>query len=337
MKNTTYLCRLCKVVLFLPFLLSCENEIPFKVSENQPKLIVNALINANKTENEIRLALTGNKSTSPVTDGEINIYINDKPAETIRPVVVENNFRKEVRYISYLQYSEGDQVRLEVSTADGLHLTKTELTIPHSIRIEKIDTATVSIYNRGEYLRIRTTFTDNPSTKDFYRIAVSKELTYHGLSNVTGRDTVVIELISSNLLIREDVVLTEGKPGTTEDTDDSPIPVYENIYAIFDDSRLSGSYTMTTSLPFYGYYGYHQDFKAERISMDVVVRLISLTEAEYYYLRALNVYDSIDYDEMLSPPVRFPTNVTGGTGIVGVSVESSQKFNLFKDMENPYL
>lgn len=44
---------------------------------------------------------------------------------------------------------------------------------------------------------------------------------------------------------------------------------------------------------------------------------------EYYYLRALNLLDSDAYDNTLSEPIAFPSNVNGGTGMVGFSTETN--------------
>ena len=46
-------------------------------------------------------------------------------------------------------------------------------------------------------------------------------------------------------------------------------------------------------------------------------------EKEYYYLRALNLLDSDAYDNTLSEPIAFPSNVNGGTGMVGFSTETN--------------
>lgn len=44
---------------------------------------------------------------------------------------------------------------------------------------------------------------------------------------------------------------------------------------------------------------------------------------EYLYLKALNIYDAVSYDDFFNLPVQFPSNVEGGTGIVGVSTETN--------------
>ena len=55
---------------------------------------------------------------------------------------------------------------------------------------------------------------------------------------------------------------------------------------------------------------------------------MSITETEYYYLKALNLVDSDVYDETINEPIRYPSNVHGGTGMVGISTEVSKKVRI---------
>nr|WP_262494108.1 DUF4249 domain-containing protein [Massilibacteroides vaginae] len=99
---------------------------------------------------------------------------------------------------------------------------------------------------------------------------------------------------------------------------------------------MNGTYTMTVSAFLIPYYYYLPDMDIKRLSLDVQVNLFSLCEAEYYYLRALNIYDSDDYDEAFNPPVRFPSNVNGGVGIVGISNRTSQTIERVSVMDILY-
>ena len=95
-----------------------------------------------------------------------------------------------------------------------------------------------------------------------------------------------------------------------------------NKYAIFDDSRFTdGSYTMNVYNDIYGWGFWGQEYIW--IKTDVYIRILSITEKEYYYLRALNLLDSDAYDNTLSEPIAFPSNVNGGTGMVGFSTETN--------------
>ena len=329
----------CICTLGLSLFTSCENTIPFKTQDIPQKLIVNALIDATAEGHRILLDLTGTERTMPVADGEIDIYVNDIHKESIRELSESSEWGRRHEYISNCRFSPGDHVRLEARTKDGAHNAYAEITVPEPISIERIDTMSVSTNNYGsDYLRMKVTFTDNTQRTDFYRIAASHILTCYGKSQLTGEDSVFVTTTPAYLISREDVVLTEGQPGTLEDHDDFFFTASQNRYAVFDDSRINGTYTMTVSTPLMPYYYYYfPGIDIERLSLDIKVRLISLCEAEYYYLRALNVFDSDDYDEAFNPPVRFPSNINGGVGVVGISSETNRLINVFKEEEiNPY-
>lgn len=64
------------------------------------------------------------------------------------------------------------------------------------------------------------------------------------------------------------------------------------------------------------------------VNIDVFIRLLSITEIEYYYLKALNLVDTDAYDETINEPIKFPSNVQGGVGIIGVSTEVSKVIHI---------
>ena len=72
------------LLLFLlsTFISSCENEIPFNKEANPPKLIMNALINADSTNNVLYLNKSGQNVISHVTDASVEIRVNDALVET---------------------------------------------------------------------------------------------------------------------------------------------------------------------------------------------------------------------------------------------------------------
>lgn len=55
--------------------------------------------------------------------------------------------------------------------------------------------------------------------------------------------------------------------------------------------------------------------------LDVTVRLLSISQPYYRYLRAMNCLNSEDYNETFMEPVIVPQNVSGGLGFVGASSE----------------
>lgn len=102
----------------------------------------------------------------------------------------------------------------------------------------------------------------------------------------------------------------------------------KNIYGVFDDSRFKDtSYTMTSTTR-QMLRGFPNN--GTNVKMDIIVRLLSITETEYYYLKALNLADSDAYDETINEPIKYPGNVHGGVGIVGISTETSKIIHIEK-------
>ena len=325
-------------IIVLIFAVSCENELPFNIDENPPKLVINALFDTGQEQNFISLALTGRQKATYIDEASVGVYVNGELKEYIpapNPDPDSPDFNYPIYYRSRIRFKPNDIVKIEAKTNDGKYYAWSEVTVPHPITIENMDT-TIVVKNGActrteKYLRTRTTFTDNGYNTNYYRIAMVLDMEAETKSNTTSRDTIIHKTVNESLIVNEDVVLTDGQPYANDD--DETFTTIRNIYGVFDNSRINGTYTMTTSLRipyshmqyyFYdyttgdgSYYGQYTDFK--RIGIKVRLRLMSISKAQYFYLKELNIYDSVDYDDYFNLPVKFPANVEGGTGIFGIS------------------
>jgi len=156
---------------------------------------------------------------------------------------------------------------------------------------------------------------------------MDKQMTVKDYNNEIG-EYVTQTTHRYHFISREDVVLTDGQPTNSDDEDNGMFDTVKNIYGVFDDSRFKNtSYTMTvynqTNVEGLSKYG-------TNVKMDIIVRLLSITETEYYYLKALNLADSDAYDETINEPIKYPGNVHGGVGIVGISTETSKIIHIEK-------
>lgn len=325
--KTYPVCLLFAVLLAI----SCENEIPFNLKENPPKLVMNALIDAESRDNCLYLSLTGQTQTSPVTDATVEVRINGQLRETVhaQPESSTNYFPN--RYVITSAFSAGDVVRIDVLTPDGNYHAWAEETVPYPIHaIERVDTMSryLSRYNYTErQLQYKITFADRPDEPNFYRLVLETRTTSQQRAE-SGRDTTATYRYYS-LINYEDVVLADGNPSTTEDRDNGIFDKVENKYSTFDDSRFANaSYTMTVYNRPFPDYGYYNPDSVFHVKTDVTVRLLSITKDEYYYLNALSTIDSDGYDDHINEPVRLPGNVNGGLGIVGFSTERRYKIDI---------
>ena len=139
------------------------------------------------------------------------------------------------------------------------------------------------------------------------------------------RDTTILAPRQNEIINREDVILTDGHPGNYDDEENELFPTINNKYNIFNDNTFRDSYaTLKVYTPLYQEYypveGHYYDHISRK--QTITVRLLSITEAEYRYLKALNCLDDGDYDDALMEPISLPCNVIGGLGFVGVCSES---------------
>lgn len=127
-------------------------------------------------------------------------------------------------------------------------------------------------------------------------------------------------------LLRNYVWQSKAK-SIAKDDDNGLLTPVQNKYGVFDNSRINGTYTMITSMriPYdtFGYMGYYEpDWYRyiKRVKLKARIRLMSISKMQYFYLKALNTFDSVDYDDYFNLPIRFPSNIEGGTGIFGISI-----------------
>lgn len=315
------------------FLTSCENEISFNNKNKNTLLVINALLDATKSENCIYLNLTGSNQSAEVKDAIVNIYINGVLKETANYKENAEYGRGNHFYSVISSFNPEDKIEVEAITKDGKYHATAQVSVPIPISITHIDTTTI-INNSDfdnqtiKYLRFKITFKDRSDENNFYRLVIERKDTWE--SSSAQQETIKTEY-NYDIINKEDVVLTDGNPSYVDDDDLSDLfGQAKNIYSVFDDSRFKNSeYTMTASMfistPFPGNSG-----QEELFTKTMTVKLLSISETEYYYLKALNIFDSDGYNEVIYEPVRFPSNVNGGTGIVGISTESSQSYSLMK-------
>lgn len=316
----TYTSYLLALIALLS--VSCENELPFNIKENPPKLVMNALINADSLTNTLFLNFTGREYATHVKDATVEVRINGQLTESLRPLPSKEEGDMQSHFDITSKFSPGDIVRIDAITDDGKYHAWAEVIVPKPLeKIEKIDTLTVPFLRYGytsDYLRYKITFSDRPNEKNYYRLIVDERIGTFELNDETG-ELIAKTTHNYQYIDREDIVLTDGHPSSGDDENNSMFDTPQNIYGIFDDSRFRNtSYTMTVYNFIKRDPNINQPYPEKS---EVIVRLLSITETEYYYLKALNLVDSDDYDETINEPIKYPSNVHGGTGIIGISTE----------------
>lgn len=310
---------------------ACENTIKYKESEQEPKLIVNALLNTDNEENYVYLNLSGAHQTTEVTDGIVDLYINGVLQET--SIALSPNGTSTNIYPINTPIHAGDRIRIEASDGYGYRQAWAETSVPHRPQIIHIDTTTVSIkkyYDSNyteEYWRMKIKMRSLSGEKSYFRIVSEKREVVEGVSLQTGNDST-FTFKTYDYIAREDIALTDGRPSSPQEEDVGILTSTPNKYGIFEDRYFSnGEYTLTINVPksSWWYDSLEDTSKRKKKSTYMRIKLIAISDTEFQYLRTLNFYDSDNYDETMSEPIRFFSNVNNGLGIVGAGDCESQE------------
>lgn len=329
---------------------ACENEIPYHPDNREPMLVMNALLDTGSPENTVYLHLSQGYSLISPDEATLTLYVNGKEAEkptAVSPDEEEDSANPDIfpsytdnsckRFRLHTTFQPGDVIRLEATAANGQYRASSEVTVPQPIESLHVDTCLAYVREgngRVLYRQYNISLQDRSNEQNYYRLEIVNELTFRCQWDEQTTETVTHDTLISRqfneIINREDVILTDGHIGSYDDESNDMFPTIDNKYNIFTDSRFSNSSaTLKVYTPLYDNYWsvgqyYHRIYRTQTIT----VRLLTLTDGEYRYLRALNCLEDDDYDETLMEPITLPVNVQGGLGFVGISAARQLVFQL---------
>lgn len=344
-------------IVFTALLISCENEIPYNSGYQEPQLIMNALLDAESTENYVYLHQGQGNNIGRLNEATLTLIVNGKITETPQAMtpeeiigkledypagmtpVYESILFKKFRLTTALH--PGDHIRLEATAENGKFHVSSEVTVPQPLEAIHVDTCLAYLreYNTPRpYRQYKITLQDRPNEKNYYRLEITNNFKFRCEYKIFAKDEngdliptedgwdwvhtvkdTLIDYSLATLINREDIILTDGHLTSSEDEENEMFPSIENKYNVFSDSRFSNS---SATLKVYtqlscDYYPAEHDYTKVYCKHTIDIRLISISEKEYRYLKALNCLDDGDYDNVLMEPVSLPSNVEGGLGFVG--------------------
>lgn len=320
--------KLIHAILLILLIWSCENEIILDDTVSNPKLIMNAFINTDSTNNVLYLNMSNSVIIADVEKAIVEVYVDNKLVETVSEIPPYNGFDHQKRYLITTKFNPGDLVRIEARTTDGKHHAWIEETVlKPPLPIEKVDTATVKvrIYDElYERLRFRITFTDKANETNYYRLVLERTFTAKTRSSNGVINTASNKFYS--MLCNEDLALSDGQPPID---DNFLFERPENIYGVFSDNYINGqTYTLNVHMEPNEYPHIYDTEELIELQQDCLIRLQSISQTSFKYFKALNVIDSGSYDEMTMEPITFGSNVHGGLGLVSIISETTHQIKL---------
>lgn len=338
MNTKPYILLISCVMLVLMLTQSCENELSYNEGGVPPKLTMNAFIYTDSLKNKLYLSMTGETTIQSVSNSVVEVRVNDELKETLTAIHEQGTKLRTVEITT--RFQPGDLVRIDAYTTDGEHHAYIQEKVPYPVDIEQIDTMQVPVvpkpyYQTNRTMRVKVRFRDRVDEKNYYRIVLEQRHTVKGQSYGTAMSAVLKEY---GYWPWDDIALTDGRPATSEELDADIFERVTNYYGVFDDSWFrDNEYTLNVQIPTGSrYYPQDMGFTPRYLDLDLAVRLLSITEAEFYYLTTMNMIDSDILDEYVNDPVKIPSNVKGGNGFVGISSEKGKIIRLAENERIQY-
>lgn len=321
------------ILLFLSIIItlsSCENELDYVINKNESKLVVNALIDSNSSENKIFVSNSGGYGATAEPNAIIKVYINNVLQQTIDKCEPEKeNEAKQYSiaslYLINCKFEVNDLVKIDVTTKNGGKHAWAEVKVLPSTPIEKVDVSTKNYTNitlgYKKHIQMDISINDIPNQDNYYRLIseqyiVDFEMWNNHVHSVHHRK-------SYTMYIDTDFVLMDGNPMASSDNQDDALQSAYNHYGVFTDQYYKNkSCKLTVSVP----HTYNLDY--------IMLKLVSISKEEYQYYKYLNIIDSDIFGEGFSEPASYESNVKGGLGIVGISSESNRKIQIREDKDN---
>jgi hypothetical protein len=292
------------LIISVLLLFGCEKDIDFGGKEPAPKMVVNAVINAQSDTNLIKISesvfdFSGQKP-GIVENPEIHLNINEKECGQIwlDTIIGVHSYYK---FVSEL--NAGDKIEFSAHTPKRGTVNAYDIVPNNAVEIKNIDHSWFIKDGTG-YLRLYVTLKDNPQERDFYRIVVkTKGILMH--PSIHEPDNI---WSLKNIFIDDEMLF--HNPTETEGEGKSP-----NFYRIFSDDMIQGKeYTLNIYI--------EESNSADSNWNDYVrqwvkVEIHTLSENLYQNLHSQELAIGPS-DDVFSEPVKIYTNMQGGYGILGV-------------------
>ena len=313
--------------------LACEEEVGLvDDGAEASRLVINALCTTADSIHQIGISRTGITSAKQVPSAKVTLSVNGQEVAD----GVSDNFGQ-CRLNAKL--AAGDEVSIRVT--DGEDEASATTIIPQPLTVVGYDTLhirkrTSFDSDRTEpYIRfqIRVRLADGARGTQFFRLVLNREAGcyYAGTSWDYERDTIVEHIHTYEVFDRAysspgayeydfDPALSENSMKNESEEGIEWFDGVANDYGLFRSSYFDhGEYTLCIDVKDVMYYYY-----PDRGHKDICTfRIHSISKAEYDYLWAaaalVNTYEA---GVLLSNPPIVPTNISGGTGIFGVSSEA---------------
>lgn len=294
------------IALTALLLAGCTKYLEFEGEGARPRLVMNALMQADSTF-EVHLSnsvgYVDNSSIEDQVNGEVRIF-------NAQGDLIETLFHDgDGRYIGVQTAQPGMSYTVEADHPGFTSISASDR-VPMPVAILAVDTFSVPSNDPFEFessaLNIALTFND-PSSENYYSLEVYQnqsffiDYIFDPDQNTLVPDTIWLDtptFFQMGLMTTDPVLLNETATGIAE------TEAFSNRF-LFSDALFNGS-TRTISVRLENY----------TVNSQYMVRLTSISHDYFRYLRTVERYLNANGDPFAEPVLIF-NNVTNGLGILG--------------------
>lgn len=331
-----YLSKLFVLVSF-SIIASCRKDvdIPFdKLRNDLTILFYGSTSERADALQYIRISRTGANGYHLVSDAKVELTVDGVSVPVASPTPQEMEGVYRVKY----QFSPRQKVAIRVSqggsvaTAEAIVPTKPKLL---DMQLEDYERK----YSDGQTYRearLSVSLQDLPNESNYYRIVLKEQPIFE--NTATGAEETLKDYPPRLVYIdgSNDLVLSHGKPRSEHidvNLDEMLGQMARNTYLVFSDELFENKDVklqpkISSSLPLARVYNHSSrvasegDRNAPKIRYKhhrYTLELHAISYDMYKYLLSLNKFQGLDEDSPLTSPIQLFSNVSGGTGIFGVS------------------
>lgn len=294
---------------------SCKKTIDITLNDDDAVVVMNAFFDAGRDSHLISIYSSRNGDATPVAASSLTIACGDEILHTGSSQIGGD--------VLHAAFHAGDRLTIEAVTDS--RTVRAEALVPEKPLIVSCETNL-----SDETLICYVTLKDKAGEKNWYRISADRYVTfdrynrYGGFTGTQYMPEYDIEVDTSG-----DPIISAGF--STDDDDAFSAVVPENEWHIFSDEGFSGeSVTLRIDVPIWSLKRVlwslkesadSGDMEIRNVSASVAVKVYSLSEISYRYLKAATQIQAYGDDfSFLTEPVSLPGNVRGGLGIFAVDM-----------------
>lgn len=300
---------------------SCEEEIEIFVGNGTPVLLMNAQLRSDDTLHTVVLNTSWISGLEPYDGAEVTVTVNGTERIVAEPVFQEEYYVHSL-YRFRADFKPGDVVRIDA--VRGTDHASAEVVFPKPAEIVSVDMTRDAVTDPYDVtFFFRAGIRDVPGEDTFFRLAMDADVEIHSFyKDGSGeRERVWWDRFTNRRMVdaSEDPVLNDGRTAASENELFGDILPGNTYWAFSDQHFRDDAYTLR-------FKSYRTFFKPERTDVaadvercycDAVVKLYTMSFAQYRYLKAIDNFETFGYEmSVLVEPTTLPSNVEGGLGFV---------------------